>query len=442
MEGTTEPHHPMACSFVSAAPRSLSKRRRGCPARRWLCQAPTPDAPTATTPFSPSHAPLLLRALRGEQSLPRPPVWLMRQAGRYMSIFRDFSDKYTFRERSENADIARELSLQPLRAFGVDAVILFSDILTPLPALGFAFDIQRGRGPVIAEPVRCAADVDTRLRRLESSAQAAFALPFVGEALRELQATLADAPDRPALLGFIGAPFTLAAYLVEGESGKSGGQRLKRMIYSVEGQRVFQRLLSSITDSLAEYAVYQIDSGADAVQLFDSWAHHLPPTHYPQLSLQYSMRLATAVHERRPDVPLILYANGSCGKLRCVREALRAAGAVRPQPLACLGLDWKTNMSAARRLLGRDMALQGNLDPMLLEVGERAHLKWELEQCVRSAAGGAHIVNLGHGVTQSTPESMVAALCEYVQELEYTEWYRQLSAEHASASAGENGPLR
>ena len=210
--------------------------------------------------------PLLLRAARGE-AVERPPVWMMRQAGRYMKIYRDLRDKYpSFRERSENPDLSYEISMQPFNAFKPDGVILFSDILTPLPGMGIDFDIIESKGPQIGDPIRTMAQVEA-LRPLNP----AESMPFVGEVLGRLRQSVGN---EAAVLGFVGAPWTLAAYVVEGKSSKNYAV-IKAMAF--QEPALLHKLLDHFAESIAQYLRYQIDSGAQVVQMFDSWAGQLSP---------------------------------------------------------------------------------------------------------------------------------------------------------------------
>eukprot|EP00894_Picocystis_sp_ML_P002844 jgi/Pico_ML_1/53361/g3922.t1 len=224
--------------------------------------------------------PLLVRTARGE-AVERTPVWLMRQAGRYMAEFRAYSDKYPFRTRSETPEIAVELSLQPWRAFGTDAVIFFSDILTPLPAVGVEFDVVKGKGPRIERPLRSLEDVE---RIVVEMGDPNAKLPFVRTVLESLRREI---DEETALVGFVGAPWTLAAYAWE---GKADRHLLHTKTAMTNQPQAIHLLLDRLTDMLAQYCIYQIDSGAQVMQIFDSWAHHLSPE-------QFQERIKEAVHD-------------------------------------------------------------------------------------------------------------------------------------------------
>ena len=249
-------------------------------------------------------APLLLRAARGEQ-VERPPVWMMRQAGRYMKVYRDLRDRHPgFRERSENPDLSFEISMQPFEAFKPDGVILFSDILTPLPGMGINFDIVESKGPLIHDPIRSLAQVDA-LRPLNP----AETMPFVGEVLTRLRSAVGN---QAAVLGFVGAPWTLAAYVVEGKSSKNYAV-IKAMAFREPD--LLHKLLDHFAESIAAYLRYQIDSGAQVVQMFDSWAGQLSPADYDTFAAPYQKKVVDLVKQTHPDTPFILYISGSAGVL-------------------------------------------------------------------------------------------------------------------------------
>mmetsp|Transcript_2402 Transcript_2402/g.6066 ORF Transcript_2402/g.6066 Transcript_2402/m.6066 type:complete len:400 (-) Transcript_2402:341-1540(-) len=335
--------------------------------------------------------PLLLRVARGEDA-ERTPVWLMRQAGRYMAAFRQFSDKYPFRMRSETPDIAIELSMQPWRAFKPDGVIFFSDILTPLPALGIEFDVIKGKGPQIATPIRSMDQV----KALRPMSDPASSLPFINTILstisKELQGTEAT------LLGFIGTPWTLAAYAMEGKGDKDCKETKKVMMHNPE---VLHAFLNHLTEALIVYAGYQIESGAQVIQLFDSWAHHLSPDQFAEFSLPYADRVTQALKAKYPHVPVIFHANGGTGKLEQLTK-----------PTAdVVGLDWAVDIKVARQTLGAGVKVQGNLDPMVLFAPEEKIME-ETNKVLLAAGPRGHILNVGHGVVQGTPEGNVGVFCE------------------------------
>jgi uroporphyrinogen decarboxylase len=326
--------------------------------------------------------PLLLRAARGEQ-VERPPVWMMRQAGRYMKVYRDLRDRHPgFRERSENADLSYEISMQPFRAFQPDGVILFSDILTPLPGIGIDFDIVESKGPIIDPPIRSQAQVDA-LRPLYP----AETLPFVGEVFQRLRQSVGN---QAAVLGFVGAPWTLAAYAVEGRSSKNYAV-IKAMAF--QEPALLHQLLGHLADAIATYVRYQIESGAQVVQLFDSWAGQLSPLDYDVFAAPYQKRVVDQVKATHPDTPLILYISGSAGVL----ERMATTG------VDIISLDWTVDMADGLARLPSHLGVQGNVDPGLL-FGTPEAITARVVDTVRKARGRRHILNLGHGILPGTPE--------------------------------------
>lgn len=326
--------------------------------------------------------PLLLRAARGEQ-VERPPVWMMRQAGRYMKVYRDLRDRHpSFRERSENPDLSYEISMQPFQAFQPDGVILFSDILTPLPGMGINFDIIESKGPIIDPPIRSLAQVEA-LRALDP----ASSLGFVGEVLTRLRENVGSAA---AVLGFVGAPWTLAAYAVEGKSSKDYAV-IKAMAF--REPQLMHRLLGHFADSIATYVNYQIDSGAQVVQLFDSWAGQLSPMDYDTFAAPYQKRVIDQVRAKHPETPLILYISGGAGVL----ERMAATG------VDFISLDWSVDMADGCKRLPHHVGIQGNVDPGLL-FGTPEAIRHRIIDTVRKARGRRHILNLGHGILPGTPE--------------------------------------
>lgn len=344
-----------------------------------------------------SKEPLLLRVARGEQG-DRPPVWLMRQAGRYMAEFREYSNKYGFRHRSETPEIAIELSLQPWRAFKPDGVIMFSDILTPLPAIGVEFDVVKGKGPVISNPIRNIDDINA-LKCLDDPDTS---LPFIREILTSLRS---EVDGNSTLLGFIGTPWTLAAYSMEGRSDR---HLIATKQIMTQNPEILHRYLSHLAEVLTVYVCHQIDCGAQVVQLFDSWAHHLSPQQFAEFSLPYSERVINAVKAKYPQTPVIFHANGGVGKLEIMKESSADV----------IGLDWSTSMVEARNIFGPDRVLQGNMDPMYLFADED-RIKREVAKNISAAGHGKHILNVGHGVVQGTPEQSVKIFCDAARKASY-----------------------
>ncbi|GMG99378.1 hypothetical protein Nepgr_001218 [Nepenthes gracilis] len=341
--------------------------------------------------------PLLLNAVRGI-NVERPPVWLMRQAGRYMKSYQQICEKYpSFRERSENVNLVVEISLQPWKVFKPDGVILFSDILTPLSGMNIPFDIVKGKGPIIFNPPRTLSDVD-QVREFVPEES----VPYVGEALTILRK---EVKDEAAVLGFVGAPFTLASYVIEGGSSKHF-TKIKRLAFSEP--KVLHSLLQKFATSMANYVKYQADNGAQAVQIFDSWATELSPADFEEFSLPYLKQIVGSVKQTHPDLPLILYASGSGGLL----ERLPLTG------VDVVSLDWTVDMAEGRSRLGHDVAVQGNVDPGVL-FGSREFITGRIMDTVKKAGKGKHILNLGHGIVVGTPEENVAHFFEVAKGIRY-----------------------
>lgn len=344
-----------------------------------------------------AEEPLLVSAIRGKK-VERPPVWLMRQAGRYMKSYQLLCERYpNFRERSENVDLVVEISLQPWKVFKPDGVILFSDILTPLPGMNIPFDIVKGKGPVIYDPLRTAAAVNA-VREFVPEEW----VPYVGQALNLLRQ---EVKNEAAVLGFVGAPFTLASYCVEGGSSKNFTM-IKKLAFSEP--TILHNLLQKFTTSMANYIKYQADNGAQAVQIFDSWATELSPTDFEEFSLPYLKQIVDSVRETHPDLPLILYASGSGGLL----ERLPLTG------VDVVSLDWTVDMAEGRKRLGSNIAVQGNVDPGVL-FGSKEFISKRIYDTVQKAGNVGHVLNLGHGIKVGTPEENVAHFFEVAKGIRY-----------------------
>jgi uroporphyrinogen decarboxylase len=345
-----------------------------------------------------ANTPHLLRAARGEV-VDRPPVWMMRQAGRYMKAYRDLREKYpSFRERSEIPEVAIEVSLQPWKAFQPDGVILFSDIVTPLPGLGIDMDIAEGKGPIIHAPIRTQEQINN-LHPLNPEES----LPFIKTILQALRS---EVGDKSTVLGFVGAPWTLAAYAVEGKGSKTYSV-IKNMAFS--DPTILHQLLEILADSIASYVRYQIDCGAQVVQMFDSWAGQLSPQDYEVFAQPYQKMVFEKVKQTHPDTPLILLVTGSAGVL----ERMTTSGA------DIISVDWTVDMADARQRLGKTMKVQGNLDPGVL-FGSKEFIRERIYDTVRKAGNWGHILNLGHGVLPETPEDNVRFFFETAKQLSLT----------------------
>jgi uroporphyrinogen decarboxylase len=349
-----------------------------------------------------TEIPYLLRAARGEV-LERPPVWMMRQAGRYMKVYRDLRDKYpSFRDRSENAELAIEISLQPWRAFRPDGIIMFSDILTPLPGLGIPFEIPESKGPMIDSPIRTQQQIDN-LHPFEPETS----LPFIKTILQALRQ---EVGNQSTVLGFVGGPWTLAAYAIEGKSSKNYAI-IKAMAFSKPS--ILHQFLSKIANAIAIYICYQIDCGAQVVQLFDSWAGQLTPQDYEVFALPYQQQIVRQVKQTHPNTPLILYVSGSAGVL----ERMLKSG------VDVVSIDWTLDMAEARQRLGFNIKVQGNIDPGVL-FGSKEFIHSRILDTIRKAGKVGHILNLGHGVLVGTPEDNVRYFFETAKQVDI----EQLSA--------------
>ncbi|HZN55576.1 MAG TPA: uroporphyrinogen decarboxylase [Candidatus Polarisedimenticolaceae bacterium] len=337
-----------------------------------------------------AHDPeLFLRACRGER-VPRPPVWLMRQAGRYLPEYREVRKKVDFLTLCRTPELAAQVTLQPVDRLGVDAAILFSDILILAPAMGLevAFD----PGPIVDPPVRSAADV-ARLVVPDVEAE----VPFVHETIRILRKELAG---RVPLIGFGAAPFTLAAYLVEGEGSRSF-ETWKGMLYRAPD--LAHALLEKVAAATAAHLVSQARAGAQAIQIFDTWAGLVSATDYAAFSLPYARRVVAAVREQ--GVPVIYFA----------LDAAHAAESVRACGADVLGVDWRRSLAEAARAFGGASVLQGNLDPCVLLADGETVRERTVAMLREGAALPGHIANLGHGILPSTPVESAIAFVETVR---------------------------
>jgi uroporphyrinogen decarboxylase len=319
---------------------------------------------------------LFLRACQGE-ALPRVPVWMMRQAGRYLPEYRELRAKHAFLEVCKTPDLAVEVSLQPFRRLGVDAIIVFSDILIPAEAMGVPLELGDA-GPRLLEPVRSAEAV-RKLRNFDPEAETGFLM----EAIRRLVRTAG--PDVP-VLGFAGAPWTLACYLVEGRT-KEGFATVKSFLYS--DPAVFRELLHRIAQETIGYLKAQIAAGAAAVQLFDTWCGELALPDYEEFALPAVQEIIAGVTGK---VPVIYYTKASHHLL----SAVARSGA---DVLSC---DWRVNLGELRAKLGLRIGLQGNLDPAVLFASQE-HIRTTTRETLGQLGGVGHILNLGHGILPDTP---------------------------------------
>ena len=341
---------------------------------------------------------LLLRALL-RQPTPRTPVWMMRQAGRYLPEYRATRARAgSFLALCTTPDYACEVTLQPLRRYPLDAAILFSDILTIPLALGVGLEFEAGEGPRIERPVRTAADID-RLPTLDPERELRYVLDAVRLIRRELDGGV-------PLIGFAGSPWTVATYMVEGGSSKHFA-RIKAMLYGAPAD--LHRLLAHLARATADYLNAQVLAGAQALMLFDTWGGVLAPAAFREFSLRYMADVVASLvreHDGR-RVPVILFTKGGGQRL----AELAASGA------DALGVDWTTDLAAARAAVGDRVALQGNLDPSALYAPPVA-IRTEVGRVLASyGTGVGHVFNLGHGIHPDVPPEHAGAMLAAVHEL-------------------------
>ena len=333
-----------------------------------------------------------LAACRREQAS-YTPVWLMRQAGRYLEEYRKLRAEHGFLELCRRPDLATEITVTPVEKLGVDAAILFADILLILEPMGVGLEYSKGDGPVIHRPVRSGMDVN-RLKEFDVEKELSFVYEAVKKICQELN-------NKVPLIGFAGAPFTLASYLIEG-SGSRNYIHTKKLFYSTP--EAWRRLMERLAKLIGEYLNCQIAAGAQAVQIFDSWAGCLTPADYEQFVQPYTKAVIDAV---APGVPVINFSTGTAGLMKHIRDA---GGDV-------IGLDWRVNLDEGWASVGHDVAVQGNLDPVALFASPK-EIKSRVAEILRRAGGRpGHIFNLGHGVLPETPVDHVIAMVEAVHEL-------------------------
>jgi uroporphyrinogen decarboxylase len=318
----------------------------------------------------------------------------MRQAGRYMSEYRALRERYSLLDLCRTPDLATEVTLQPIRRIEVDAAILFSDLLLPLAPMGVRFEFVEGEGPVVEEPLRSEADL-ARLRRIDPREH----LDYVLQAIHQITGAL---DGRVPLIGFAGAPFTLASYAIEGGHSTSFAHT-KALMYGAPAS--WHRFCDLIADVMAEYVIAQVDAGVEAVQIFDSWVGALNAADYREFILPHTRRIFDRLAEHA-GVPTIHFGVGTGAILAELREA---GGDV-------IGADWRTPLDEAWKRIGEDRAVQGNLDPTVL-LGPLDRI-FSATDDVLARAGGrpGHIFNLGHGILPSTPVEHVQALARYVHQ--------------------------
>jgi len=332
-----------------------------------------------------------MRAARGED-VDMTPVWIMRQAGRYLPEYMAVRSKVTFIELCKRPELAAEVTLTARSRLNVDAAILFADLLPMLEPMGIDLEYAKGEGPVIHNPLHESREVD-RIKRLESMDTLDFVLQAVKLIRRDLP------PDIP-LLGFAGAPFTLASYMIEG-GGSRNYIRTKQWMYKDPGG--WRTLMDKLVDSLILYVNAQVDAGCQAIQIFDSWAGCLSPHDYREYVLPHTSRLIAGI---KSGTPVINFLTGNPALLPLFSQA---GGEV-------IGLDWRVDLMDGWKTVGFDRAVQGNLDPVLLFADQKTLLREALKLLEQVGKRPGHIFNLGHGVLPETPVENVLALVEFVHE--------------------------
>ncbi len=350
-----------------------------------VAQLNSPDARPVTERQS-----TFLAACR-RQPVPHTPIWIMRQAGRYLPEYRELRSKVDFVSLTRTPELAAEVTMQPLRRFELDAAILFSDIMTPLQGMGITLDFSPG--PIVKEPIRTDAQIDA-LPELVPARD----VPFTLESIRLVRANV---PRGAPLIGFAGAPFTLFCYLVCGRPSKEFGAARSFLYAHPESS---ERLLDKLADAMAAYLRAQAEAGAQALMIFESWAGLLGPREFQRFGLRAVKRVVAGL--KGVGVPLIYYANNGGSLLDQVATL----------DVEVAGIDWRTPLSAARRTLGPGKAVQGNLDPAAL-FAEPEELQRHVDAVLLEAGPGpGHIFNLGHGIWQETDPDAVARLVDYVHE--------------------------
>jgi uroporphyrinogen decarboxylase len=351
-------------------------------------------APAELAPVQPNglRDSAFMRACRRE-AVPYTPIWLMRQAGRYMPEYREVRGRVDFLELCKTPSLAAEVTVAAAQRLGVDAAIIFADILLIVEPLGLQLEFSQGEGPVIHNPVRSADDIN-RLRELEE----AGALDFVFEAIRQTRYAL---PHDLPLIGFAGAPFTLASYIIEGGASRNY-IHTKSLMYNDSG--AWHAMMSLISRALIKYLNAQIAAGAQAVQLFDSWVGTLSPDDYREYVLPHTQHV---IKEIKAGTPVIHFGTGTATLLELMREA---GGDV-------IGLDWRVPLNQGWQRVGHNVGIMGNLDPVAL-FATRDQLREQARNILRQADGRpGHIFNLGHGILPDTPVENVIALVDAVHEM-------------------------
>ena len=335
---------------------------------------------------------LFLRACRREET-ERTPVWIMRQAGRYLPQYRMVREKADFLTMCKTPELAAQVTLQPVDIIGVDAAIIFSDILVIPEAMGMHLEMHEGKGPMFHNPVRTRADV-SRLKRIDPWKDLKYVMDAVSLSKKELD-------GRVPLIGFSGSPWTLLTYMVEGKGSKNFAI-VKRLIYN--NPSLAHEILNKLTEAVADYLSAKIEAGVNAVQIFDTWGGILSPSDFEEFSLQYVTKIISLL--RREKEPVIFFAKG----VNYDPAKLASTGA------DVLGLDWTVDIGKVRNILQGKTALQGNMDPAIL-YANKERIKDEVIKILTSYGGGnGHIFNLGHGILPDVEPENAKALVDFVKE--------------------------
>ena len=338
-----------------------------------------------------------LKACRGEP-VDVTPIWFMRQAGRYMKEYRILKEKYSFLEMCRIPELATEVTLQPLKPLGVDAAIIFADILLPLEPMGTGLEFVKGDGPFIPRPVRTLKDVEN-LRPVNSKDQ----LGYVAQAIKLVRQEI---EGKIPLIGFAAAPFTLSSYMVEG--GKSSDFKITKLLMYEEPD-TWKLLMEKVSTVLVDYMKMQVASGAQALQIFDSWIGCVTPEDYREFILPYCQKIMNSL--KLLNVPIINFSTGTSSMLDVIADA---GGDV-------ISFDWRINIDQARDILGWDKPVQGNMDPVVLFAPVEVIKKRVYDIMQRIGGKPGHIFNLGHGILQHTPVDNVRAVVDMVREYKYVE---------------------
>jgi len=341
---------------------------------------------TVDTVMQTTQNDIFLRACR-RQAVPRTPLWFMRQAGRYLPEYRAVRSQHDFLTMVRTPELAARVTVQPVEILGVDAAILFSDIMVVPEAMGMILHMVEGKGPVLPEPIRTRAHVEALPHPDPESA-----LGYVMGAIRQTRGAL---DGRVPLIGFSGAPWTLAAYMVEGHGSKTF-RRAKAMVYGEAA--LAHALLGRVADAVGDYLLAQAAAGAQALQIFDTWGGLLPAPEFAEFSLAYIARVVSRLREA--NVPVIVFCKDCAHSL----EAIADTGC------DVIGIDWGTDLAEARRRVGARCALQGNLDPAVLFAPPEVAARHSVDVLERFGRGEGHIFNLGHGILPETPVASVRAM--------------------------------